>query len=413
MPRRHKSISIAVAAGRIENYDGWNMSPDKEPFSLYIHIPYCISKCPYCDFNVHVVRKIPESEYSEALVKEVAFYAQAEGWRGRSLKSLFFGGGTPSTFTPATIGKILEKAAALFSFEKESEITLEANPDRNDSKHFPAYRSCGVNRISLGVESFQPHLLKFLGRLHSAADNRSALRMIRQAGFENFNLDLIYASPSQSLADLESDLEEALSFQPPHLSAYNLTIEEGTPFYREYKDGKLRPLAEEEEVAMAGLIEETLSNNGLERYEISNYAKPGYHSRHNMNYWQGGDYLGIGAGAHSHLRKLEKGAFSSRWHNEKNPRRYMESVKRSGQAVVEKEENDLTKSAAEFMFMGLRMIKGISTEEFSRRFEKNPAEFYPQIRDWLEGGLMEEKAERLRLTRRGLLVANSIFVNFV
>ena len=389
------------------------MTSDQKVFSLYIHIPYCVSKCPYCDFNVHVVPKIPEKEYSGALLQELGFYARSDDWRGKGLKSIFFGGGTPSTFTPGSIGKILEEAAALFSFEKEIEITLEANPDRSDSKHFSSYRSSGVNRISIGAQSFQPHLLKLLGRLHSADETREALRMTREAGFENFNLDLIYGSPGQSLADLRADLAEALSFQPPHLSAYNLTIEEGTPFHRQYRAGRLRPLDEETEVAMTELIEETLSQAGLERYEISNYARAGFHSRHNLNYWQGGDYLGIGAGAHSHLRKPEKGAFGYRWHNEKNPGRYMESVKRSGQAVVEKEENDLTKSAAEFMFMGLRMIRGISTDEFSRRFEKNPADFYPQIRDWLEGGLMEEKAERLRLTHRGLLVANSIFVSFV
>ncbi len=382
-------------------------------FCLYVHIPYCISKCPYCDFNVHVVPKIPEREYSEALLKELDFYAQTDDWRGRSLKSVYFGGGTPSTFSPASIGRILEKAASLFPFEKEIEITLEANPEREDSANFFGYRSSGVNRVSIGAQSFQPHLLKFLGRLHSASRTRDALRIAKEAGFENFNLDLIYGSPGQSLSNLRADLAEALSFQPPHLSAYNLTIEEGTPFHRQYQAGRLRPLDEETEVAMTELIEETLSKAGLEHYEISNYARAGFHSRHNLNYWQGGDYLGIGAGAHSHLRKPEKGAFGYRWHNEKNPGRYMEIVKRSGQAVVEKEENDLTKSAAEFMFMGLRMTKGISLAEFSRRFGKRPTEFYPQIWDWLEEGLMEEKAERLRLTRRGLLVANSIFVNFV
>jgi len=389
------------------------MLSDKEPFSLYIHIPYCVSKCPYCDFNVHVVPKIPEKEYSRALLNELDFYARSEDWWGRGLKSIYFGGGTPSTFSPSSVEKMIEKAASVFPFEEDIEISLEANPGREDSAHFPGYRSSGVNRISIGAQSFQSHLLKFLGRLHSPDETRGALRMVTQAGFSNFNLDLIYGSPGQSLSDLRADFDEALSFQPPHLSAYNLTIEEGTPFHRQYQAGRLRSLDEEMEVAMTELIGETLSKAGLERYEISNYARAGFHSCHNLNYWQGGDYLGIGAGAHSHLRKPEKGIFGYRWHNEKNPGRYMESVKRSGQAVVEKEENDLTKSAAEFMFMGLRMTKGISLAEFSRRFEKNPRDFYPQIDDWLQEGLMEADEERLRLTRRGLLVANSIFVNFV
>lgn len=397
----------------MSQYDRESMTSDKKPFSLYIHIPYCISKCPYCDFNVHVTPKIPEKKYSEALLQEMDFYAQTDDWRGRSLKSLFFGGGTPSTFAPGSIDKILEKAEALFSFEKEMEITLEANPDRNDSSHFFAYRSCGVNRISIGAQSFQPHLLQFLGRLHSADETREALRIAREAGFENFNLDLIYGSPGQSLSDLRADLAEAMSFQPPHLSAYNLTIEEGTPFHRQYQAGKLRPLDEETEVAMTELIEETLSQAGLERYEISNYARDGFHPRHSLNYWQGGDYLGIGAGAHSYKQIQDHGAYGRRWRNEKKPVRYMEKIAREGRAVVESERTDLTKAAAEFMFLGLRMTQGISLAEFSRRFGKKPLDFYPQIGAWLQEGLMEEDEERLRLTRRGLLVANSIFVHFV
>ena len=389
------------------------MPPEKEPFSLYIHIPYCVSKCPYCDFNSHVVPKIPEREYTGALLKELDIYASADGWHGRSLKSIFFGGGTPSIFSPMSIGKILEKTESLYPFERNIEITLEANPGTVDSANFSGYRSCGVNRISIGVQSFQPHLLRFLGRVHSADESREALRVIRQAGFENFNLDLIYASPGQSLADLKADLDEALSFRPPHLSAYNLTIEEGTPFHREYRAGRIRNLPEEEEISMAEMVEETLSREGLERYEISNYAKAGLHSRHNVNYWQGGDYLGIGAGAHSYKRIRVNGAFGHRWQNEKNPGRYMEKVEHEGQAVVEKEEADIQKAAGEFMFMGLRMMRGISAKEFSCRFGKNPDEFYPQISDWLEEGMMEKKYERLRLTRRGLLVANSIFVSFV
>jgi len=389
------------------------MSLRQAAFSLYVHIPYCVSKCPYCDFNSHVVAKIPEQEYAGMLIKELEFYARFDDWRGRSLKSIFFGGGTPSTFRPKNIGRILEKSEALFSFEKDVEVTLEANPGTVDSANFSGYRSGGVNRISIGSQSFQPHLLKFLGRVHSADETREALRVVQQAGFGNFSMDLIYACPNQSLSDLRIDLNEALNFHPPHLSAYNLTIEEGTPFHREHQAGNIRSLPEEIEISMAELIEETLSKAGLERYEISNYAKPGWHSRHNVNYWQGGDYLGIGAGAHSYRQIQDDGALGRRWQNEKNPGGYMEKVQKEGSAVVGREQGDLAKAVAEFMFLGLRMIRGISVEEFTRRFGKDPAEFYPQIRDWLEDGLMERNEARLRLTRRGLLVANSIFVNFV
>ncbi len=384
-----------------------------EPFSLYIHIPYCISKCPYCDFNSHVVPKIPEKEYTEALLKELDFYAPSVNWQGRELQSIFFGGGTPSTFTPTSIGNILEKTESLFPFEKDIEITLEATPGTADSGNFSGYRSSGVNRISVGAQSFQPHLLKFLGRVHSAEETRRALKIVREAGFENFNLDLIYASPGQSLEDLKADLDEALSFQPPHLSVYNLTIEEGTPFHREYRAGRIQNLPEEEEISMAEMVEKTLSREGLERYEISNYARVGFHSRHNVNYWQGGDYLGIGAGAHSYKRGQNNGSWGYRWHNERDPGRYMKRVQHDGKAVVGEEKTDLQKAAGEFMFLGLRMTQGISVNEFSRRFEKNPLEFYPQVSDWIEERLMEEKEQQLRLTPRGLLVANSIFVNFV
>lgn len=382
-----------------------------QPFSLYLHIPYCTRKCPYCDFNVQVVRKIPEAEYIEALMRELQVHAQSDYWRSRSLRSIFFGGGTPSVFSPASIGRILEMIDSLFHFDPDIEISLEANPDREDSKHFPGYRACGVNRLSLGVQSFQPDLLQFLGRLHTAEDTRDALRILGRAGFENFSLDFIYGSPGQSLDDLRSDLEEALSFAPPHISAYNLTIEEKTVFHRLYREGKITPLSEEEEIPMAELVEERLASAGLERYEISNYARPGWQSNHNINYWQSGDYLGIGAGAHSHKRLSD--VVGHRWHNEKHPRRYMERIAAQGSAVAEEEKADLRQSAAEFMFLGLRMIQGVSTAEFTRRFGKKPGELYPQIGGWLEDGLMEERGERLRLTRRGLMVANSIFVEFV
>ncbi|MBI2357520.1 MAG: radical SAM family heme chaperone HemW [Deltaproteobacteria bacterium] len=387
------------------------MAAGQEPFSLYLHIPYCVRKCPYCDFNVQVVRKIPEPEYTQALARELKLHAQSDFWRGRSLLSIFFGGGTPSVFTPGSIGGILETIVSFFRFEPDIEISLEANPDREDSKHFPGYRSRGVNRLSLGAQSFQPHLLQFLGRLHTAEDTRDALRAIRRAGFENFSLDLIYGSPGQSLADLRSDLQEALNFTPPHVSAYNLTIEEKTVFHRLYREGKIVPLSEEEEIAMAGLVEAELAGAGLERYEISNYARPGRDSKHNVNYWQGGDYLGVGAGAHSYKRLSDVGG--QRWHNEKHPRRYMERIAAQGSAVTEEEKTDLRQSAAEFMFLGLRMTRGVLVAEFSRRFGKNPGQFYPQISAWLEEGLIEEKGDRLRLTRRGLMVANSIFVEFV
>ena len=385
----------------------------RPPFSLYIHIPYCVSKCPYCDFNSHVVAEIPEVNYVDVLLQELEHYGELEDWRGRTVQSIFFGGGTPSTFQAASIGKLLAWVAATFPINLDCEITLEANPGTVDSDKFFGYRDAGVNRISVGVQSFQEKLLKFLGRVHSADEARSALDIVRRAGFGNFSFDLIYANPGQTLKELEADLDAALEFQPPHLSAYNLTFEEGTPFHHEYRAGRMKSLSEDEEIAMAELIETKLSGADLSRYEISNYAHRGWHSRHNVNYWRGGDYLGLGAGAHSYHQDGSITAFGRRWSNEKNPGRYMTRVAEMKQAVVEKEEIDRDKAAGEFMFLGLRMMEGVSLQKFCARFGKSPVEMYPRIRDWMGGELLEEKHSYLRFTPKGLLVANSIFVEFM
>ena len=383
------------------------------PFSLYIHIPYCISKCPYCDFNSHVVAEIPEAKYTDALLRELEHYGNWDEWRGRTVQSIFFGGGTPSTFKPASIGKLLAWVAATFPIDVECEITMEANPGTVDSEYFAGYRDAGVNRISVGVQSFQPRLLKFLGRIHSADEARRALEIVKQSGFDNFNLDLIFANPGQTIAELEADLDAALKIQPPHLSAYNLTFEEGTPFHHEYRNGRMRSLGEDEEIAMAELIETKLGEAGLRRYEISNYARPDCRSRHNVNYWRYGDYLGIGAGAHSYTSAHGGELSGQRWSNEKNPARYMTLVNETRRAVVEREELDFTKAAGEFMFLGLRMTEGISIEAFSSRFGKPPAEFYSQIGNWLEGNLLVEEEGYLRFTQKGMLLANSIFVELI
>jgi oxygen-independent coproporphyrinogen-3 oxidase len=383
------------------------------PFALYIHIPYCVSKCPYCDFNSHVVEKIPEVNYTDALLRELEHYGNLEDWRGRTVQSIFFGGGTPSTFRPESIGKLLAWTASTFPINLDCEITLEANPGTVESGKFFGYRDAGVNRISLGVQSFQPKLLEFLGRIHSAGEARTALEIARRAGFDNFSLDLIYANPGQSLAELEADLDAALEFRPPHLSAYNLTFEEGTPFHHEYRAGRLKSLAEDEEIAMAELIESKLSAAGLSRYEISNYARRGWHSRHNVNYWRNGDYLGLGAGAHSYRRDGAGPGLGRRWSNERNPGRYLNRAAETRHAVVESETIDVEKAMGEFMFLGLRMMEGVSIPRFHARFGAMPVEKYPRIVDWIEGGLLEQSPSHLKLTRKGLLVANSIFVEFL
>ena len=348
----------------------------------------------------------------DALLSELAHYGESEEWRGRTAQSIFFGGGTPSTFKPESIGKLLAWVAATFPVEGDCEITLEANPGTVDSAKFLGYRDAGINRISLGVQSFQPRLLKFLGRIHGVGEARSALQIVQRAKFDSFSLDLIYANPGQTIDELAEDLDNALAFQPPHLSAYNLTFEEGTPFHHEYRAGNMSSLSEDAEIAMAELIETKLAAAGLLRYEISNYARPKSHSRHNPNYWRGGDYLGLGAGAHSYRRNPDHRT-GRRWSNEKNPAKYMAQIGQAHKAIADLEEIDRNKAAAEFMFLGLRMIEGISPVVFRERFGEFPWEAFPRIKDLIEATLLEVKHGFLRLTKKGLLVANSIFVEFM
>ncbi len=381
-------------------------------FSLYVHIPYCLSKCPYCDFNSHVAARIPEEEYTRALLRELRHYSGSEAWAGRSVKTVFFGGGTPSTFQGSSIGAVLDEAARLFGFDEAPEITLEANPGAVDASRFRDYRTCGVNRISVGAQSFDAELLRFLGRVHSADETRQALGCVRDAGFDNFSLDLIYGIPGQTVDGVSRDLSQALEHEPPHLSAYNLTIEEGTPFHARYRQGLLHPLDEEAEIEMAALIQRTLEQAGLERYEISNYARPGRESRHNVNYWEGGDYLGIGAGAHSYHRKPEN-TLGERWQNERSPAGYMRLANEAGHAVIERERPELRQAMAEHLFTGLRMIGGVSAPSFCRRFGTKPEDAFPDIAEWVSEGLLVEDGQRLRFTPRGLLLANELFVRLV
>ncbi len=387
-------------------------TPHAGAFSLYVHIPYCVSKCPYCDFNSHVAARIPEEEYTAALLRELRHHSERDAWAGRSVKTIFFGGGTPSTFRGTSIGAVLDEAAGLFGFDEPPEITLEANPGAVDAGRFRDYRSCGVNRISIGAQSFDARLLQFLGRVHSAEETRQALKSVRKAGFDNFSLDLIYGIPGQTVDGVGHDLSQALENEPPHLSAYNLTIEEGTPFHARYRQGLLKPLDEEAEIEMAARIQSTLADAGLERYEISNHARPGLESRHNVNYWEGGDYLGIGAGAHSHHRRPDD-PLGERWQNERLPTGYMRLAGEDGHAVTERERPELRQAMAECLFTGLRMIRGVSVPEFERRFGTKPEDAFPEIAEWLSEGLLVNNGQRLHFTPRGLLLANELFVRLV
>src|SRR5579863_9943764 len=334
-------------------------------FSLYIHIPWCQSKCPYCDFNSHAAAVWPEDEYVRALIAEMERRAEDPTWRGERLRTIFFGGGTPSLFDPRSIGRILESAERHFGFEPGLEITLEANPGTVDPAKLAGMRAAGVNRISFGAQSFNPATLKFLGRIHSAGETRAAVAAAHRASFERINLDLIFAVPGQTAEDVRNDIAEAIALGPDHVSAYNLTFEEGTAFFTEMKRGRITPLPNDDQASMYGLVRDELPRRGFPMYEISNYAQPGHEARHNLTYWRGQSYLGLGAGAHSFARE---GVGGRRWWNERMPARYSAAALAGGIAETGSETVDAVLAAGEFVFLNLRLREGFMLSDFEARF---------------------------------------------
>jgi len=269
------------------------------PLALYVHMPWCVRKCPYCDFNSHVAPEtIPQQQYVDALIEDLAIDAGAA--QGRALVSIFFGGGTPSLFAPDQVGRFLEAARSLVTFAPDIEVTLEANPGTVEHGRFSGYRDAGINRVSLGAQTFDPDQLRLLGRIHGSGDIARAVDEVRSAGLENFNLDLMYGLPAQTLQQALADLDAALAFEPAHISHYQLTLEPGTVFYH-----RPPPLPDSDAIWQMQLdCQAKLASHGYEHYEVSAYARAGRRSRHNLNYWQFGDYIGVGAGAHGKLTWL-------------------------------------------------------------------------------------------------------------
>jgi putative oxygen-independent coproporphyrinogen III oxidase len=269
------------------------------PLALYVHMPWCVRKCPYCDFNSHVAPEvIPQQQYVDALIEDLAIDAAAA--QGRALVSIFFGGGTPSLFAPDEVGRFLAAARSLVTFAPDIEVTLEANPGTVEHGRFGGYRDAGINRVSLGAQTFDPDHLRTLGRIHGSGDIATAVDEVRGAGLENFNLDLMYGLPAQTLQQALDDLDAALALEPAHISHYQLTLELGTVFYH-----RPPPLPDSDAIWQMQIdCQEKLASHGYEHYEVSAYARAGRRSRHNLNYWQFGDYIGVGAGAHGKLTWL-------------------------------------------------------------------------------------------------------------
>lgn len=385
--------------------------PSLSPILLYIHIPYCIHKCHYCDFNSHVRDHHDWDAYQQALLAELEQWSKQPQFSGRQLQSIFFGGGTPSLAPSELIASVIDAASDLFKTTSDIEITLEANPGTVDQSHFAGFRRAGVNRLSIGVQSLNNGELKWLQRIHSGEQAISAFKAAREAGFENINLDLMYGLPDQTVDGWMQTLSRAIELKPEHLSCYQLTVEPHTKLAAEID--KVADQLPDDELALQFLYKtrERLAEAGYEAYEISNFARSGLKCRHNDGYWLYRDYIGIGAGASGkwdHLREMADGGVT-RYSNIRNPEKYIEAAASTGKAINNEEKLERNKAAAEALWQGLRRTGGISNQWFNDRFGVDiQSRFAEEIAPWLEREQLVWEGGNLRLTDRGLPFADSI-----
>jgi putative oxygen-independent coproporphyrinogen III oxidase len=373
------------------------------PYALYVHVPWCRRVCPYCDFNVYASAAVPEADDVAAYCAELAAWSERAEFRGRPIDTLHLGGGTPSLLSPDAVAAVLD-AARRIGLRDGAEVTLEANPGTVTPSRLGGYRRAGVTRLSLGAQSFQPDLLRTLGRDHTPDDTRVAVAMARDTGFANVSLDLIFAVPEQSLAAWEDDVAQALALAPQHVSAYALTWEDGTPFHAWRARGRLVAVDDDLESAMAELVASRLAEAGFQRYEISSWARPGFASRHNTHYWDGSDYLGLGPGAHS----FHAGPVARRWWNVRRPHSWRSAVAEQGTAVDGEERLSDAQARSDFVITGLRRIGGVDVGEFERRFATSVRTAFPQLLHLEREGLVVFCDATLRLTARGLRYADTV-----
>jgi oxygen-independent coproporphyrinogen-3 oxidase len=394
----------------------------RDPLSLYIHIPFCALKCSYCDFNSYASLEELVEPYVDALIAEV------DGWSGfareRPVPTAFFGGGTPSLLPIDQVERIVSAVRGRFAVEPGAEVTLEANPGTVDLAYLRRLLALGVNRLSLGVQSFHDDELATLDRIHSVAEAEEAYRWAREAGFQRINLDLIYGLPEQPMERWQASLERAIELGPNHLSLYALTVEEGTKLAYDIDHGRAPEPDGDAQAAMYEWSQERMAEAGYGQYEISNWARPGQECRHNLVYWRNGDWLGLGAGAHSHLG-------GTRFANVYSPKRYVDLVRETTAADLPEvtdtasvlklmrqassvEEPSPELARADTLIMGLRLNEGVSLAEFRRRFGEAAEEDYgPRFAELTELGLLERADGRLRLTERGRLLANEVFTRLL
>ena len=366
-----------------------------EALALYVHWPFCVSKCPYCDFNSHVRQSIDQAQWRDALLADLAH--EARETPGRRLSSIFFGGGTPSLMPPATVATLVEAAEAHWGFAPDVEITIEANPSSVEAARFADLAAAGVNRVSLGVQSLDEEALHFLGRVHDVAEALMALGTA-QSVFGRVSFDLIYALPGQSAEAWRTELERALSFGTSHLSLYQLTIEPGTRFAAMAARGELVPADPDESAALYELTRETTSAAGLPAYEISNHARPGEESRHNLAYWRYQAYAGIGPGAHG-----RRGGRATQRH--RKPENWLAALERNGHGLCEEREIPPAEQGVESLLMGLRLAEGVAL--VPERLEMAAVERLAAQ------GLLAMDGDRLRVTQPGMLLLDAILAEVV
>ncbi|MBU1291556.1 radical SAM family heme chaperone HemW [bacterium] len=373
---------------------------------LYLHFPFCISKCPYCDFNSYQLKEDNQiSSYISALYKEITAYSQK--LNKSNIKTIYLGGGTPTILSGVQIYNILEFCKDKFTIEKKAEITIEANPGTLDGEKLKLLIESGINRLSLGAQSFNNIFLKKLGRIHNTQDIIDSYNLAREIGFSNINIDIMFALPDQTTEDLQDTLKKAVSLKPDHLSLYNLTIKPGTEYYENYKRNTLKLPSEDEEFDMYNWAINFLKENNFEHYEIANFARPHKRSLHNLIYWQNKPYLGIGAGAYSFIRGY-------RYMNFKDPEKYIKEVMNDKLPIDHGEKLSLRKRMIETIILGLRTKDGVSYKKYKTRFGINLNDiFSKQIDKLVNLGLLKKVDCKIKLTKRGIFLANTVFREFV
>jgi len=391
------------------------MSFESLPLTLYVHMPWCVRKCPYCDFNSHQLKSAaPSGDYIDALIRD--FEAELADLGGRPIEAIFFGGGTPSLFAPDAFARLLQAFASRGRIAVDAEVTLEANPGTIERGRFAGYRDAGINRVSLGAQTFAPHALTRLGRIHSAEDTYRAVDELRAAGLDNFNLDLMYALPEQTLDEALEDVRRACALAPSHISHYQLTLEPGTVFHN-----RPPPLPDEDlAFQMQNDCQALLAQSGFEQYEVSAYAREGARCRHNLNYWRFGDYVGIGAGAHGKITaSLPHGVH--RTEKARQPRTYLEQLAaaplgtRHGGArrIGERKAVAAGELPFEFVLNALRLNEGFALADFESRTGLDASAVESGLRSALSRGLVEFAAPRWRASGLGRRFLNDLQAGFL